>query len=430
KNTIFFDNILLVIMMSKISKELIGFKKMLEEDEFETYKNNEIEDLNVDFLIDYIYDNEFFLDDTRHQGYTLHSLEEILLIVIFGLLSNCNTYKDIELFIKIHYNWLVKNLKLYNGIPSISTIRRVISIIKPKELETLCNEVFFKYIENKENIYNENDFIIADIYSLDGKVANGSEINTVNGKINKTNAMSAYSIKYNKTLATEFIDSKTNEIPTCPKLLARLNIKDSIITFDALNTQEKTIKYIYENKAHYVVPVKDNHKDFAEELSSYFHDSKLLKECNKYITNEKAHNKFERREYYFTNNINWITKKEKWMGLKSIGYIKKYINDKLSEERYFISDIDCKYVEQLSKVIRSEWQIENNLHWYLDTVFKEDANKSYIENSQKNLNIIRKFCLGIIKQIKDEYKLSVNSVRQILSMDFENEIERIFESLH
>ncbi|MEG1647366.1 MAG: ISAs1 family transposase, partial [Bacilli bacterium] len=141
-------------------------------------------------------------------------------------------------------------------------------------------------------------------------------------------------------------------------------------------------------------------------------------------------NKFERREYYFTNNINWITKKEKWMGLKSIGYIKKYINDKLSEERYFISDIDCKYVEQLSKVIRSEWQIENNLHWYLDTVFKEDANKSYIENSQKNLNIIRKFCLGIIKQIKDEYKLSVNSVRQILSMDFENEIERIFESLH
>lgn len=416
--------------MSKISKELIEFKQMLEEDELETYKNEEIEDLNVDFLIDYIYDNEFFLDDTRHQGYTLHSLEEILLIVIFGLLSNCNTYKDIELFIKVHYDWLVKKLKLNNGIPSISTIRRVISIINPKELETLCNEAFFKYIENKENIYSEEDLIITDIYSLDGKVANGSEVNTINGTIKKINAMSAYSIKYNKTLATEFIDSKTNEIPTCPKLLARLNIKDSIITFDALNTQEKTINYIYKNKAHYVVPVKDNHKDIAEELSSYFHDLKLLKDCNRYITNEKSHNKLERREYYFTNNINWITNKEKWAGLKSIGYIKKYVNNKLSEERYFISDIDCKYVEELSKVIRSEWQIENNLHWYLDTVFKEDNNKSYIENSQKNLNIIRKFCLAIIKQIKSEYKLSVNSVRKILSMDFENEIERIFHSLH
>ena len=68
--------------------------------------------------------------------------------------------------------------------------------------------------------------------------------------------MSAYSIKYKKTLATEFIDCKTNEIPTCPKLLSRLNIKDIVITFDALNTQEKTIKYIIENKGHYVAPVK------------------------------------------------------------------------------------------------------------------------------------------------------------------------------
>ena len=98
-------------------------------------------------------------------------------------------------------------------------------------------------------------------------------------------------------------------------------------------------------------------------------------------------------------------------------------------EIYFISDIDSKYVEQLSNIIRSEWHIENNLHWYLDTVFREDNNKSYIKESQKNLNIIRKFCLGIIKQIKAMYNQSVNSVRKILSMSFENEIERIFSSL-
>lgn len=384
----------------------------------------------MDFLIDYVHDNEFLLEDERHQGYTIHSLEEILLITIFALLSNCNTYKEIELFIKVHYDWLVRKLKLHYGTPSISTIRRTISIIKPKELEKLCNETFFKYIDAIENIYNDNDLVITDIYSLDGKTANGSEVKTIKGTIKKINAMSAYSIKYNKTLATEFIDSKTNEIPTCPKLLKRLEIKNVIITFDALNTQEKTISYIYENKAHYVVPVKDNHKDFCEELITYFHDLEFLNKCDKYITNEKAHNVMEKREYYFTNNIDWITYKEKWAGLKSIGYVRKYINDKLVEERCFISDIESKYVEILSKVIRSEWHIENNLHWYLDTVFKKDDNKSYIANSQKNLNIIRKFCLGIIKNIKEEYNLSVNSIRQVLGMSFENEIERIFRSLH
>ena len=415
--------------MSKISKELLEFKKIIDEEDLEFYSDEQIEKLNLDFLIDYIYENEFILDDSRHSGYTLHSLEEILLIVIFALLANCNTYKEIELFINVHYEWLLEKLKLYNGIPSISTIRRVISIINPKELELLCNEIFFKYIKEEKNIYDNEELVITDILSLDGKTANGSEVNTIKGKNKKINAMSAYSIKYNKTLATEFIDEKSNEIPTGPKLLERLNIKDSIITFDALNTQEKTIKYIKSKEAHYIAPIKDNHKDFREDLKAYFKDINFLNECNKYTTTEKAHNQLEIREYYFTNDINWIIDKSKWVGIKSLGYMKKYYDDKLVEERYFISDIDAKYVELLSRVIRSEWQIENNLHWYLDTVFEEDKNKSYIINSQKNLNIIRKFCLGIIKKIKDKYNQSINSIRVILSMSFEKEIERIFNSL-
>lgn len=416
--------------MAKVSKELIEFRKILEDDEIETYKNDEIEELNLDFLIDYVYENEFVLEDNRNYGYTLHSLESILLIVIFAMLTNCNTYKEIELFIAVHFDWLMKKLNLEYGMPSISTIRRVVSIIQPKELENLCNEIFFKYIKKEDDIFNDNDLRIVDIYSLDGKTANGSEVNTSNGKIKKINAMSAYSIKYKKTLATEFINSKTNEIPTCPKLLSRLNIKDIVITFDALNTQEKTIKYIIENKGHYVAPVKDNHKDFAEELKAYFDYKEFLNKAEKYTITEKNHNQVETREYFFTNDINWINNKEKWTNLKSIGCVKKYSNKKLVEERYFISDIDSVYVKQLAKVIRSEWHIENNLHWYLDAVFKEDSNKSYINESQKNLNIIRKFCLGIIKRTKVIYNQSVNSTRQILSMSFEKEIERIFNSLH
>ncbi|MEG1597820.1 MAG: ISAs1 family transposase [Bacilli bacterium] len=415
--------------MPRISKELIEFKKLLEEDELETYKNEVIEDLNLDFLIDYVYEKEFLLEDSRNYSYTLHSIEEILLITIFALLANCNTYKEMEIFMEVHQEWLMKKLQLLFGLPSISTIRRVISILKPDELENLCNEIFFTYVKEKGRIFEDENLIIEDIYSLDGKTANGSEVNTEKGLVKKINAMSAYSIKYNKTISTEFIESKTNEIPTCPKLLAKFNIKDSIITFDALNTQEKTIKYIKDNKAHYVVPVKDNHKDIAEELKTYFSDIEFLDNCNKHITSEKAHNKIEKREYYFTNDITWISDISKWSGSKSIGYLKKFSNDILVEERYFISDIDSNYVELLSKVIRSEWQIENNLHWYLDTVFKEDDNKSYIKNSQKNLNIIRKFCLGIIKQIKENYNKSVNSIRQLLSINFDNEIEKLFKSL-
>lgn len=311
--------------MSKISKELTELKKILEEDEIETYRNETIEKLDLDFLIDYIYENEFVIEDTRHYGYTLHSVESIILIVIFAMLSNCNTYKEIELFTNVHYEWIIKKLKLDYGVPSISTIRRVVSMINPKELENLCNEIFFKYIEERDDIYNDENLKIVDIYSLDGKTANGSEVNTVNGTIKKINAMSAYSIKYNKTLATEFIEAKTNEIPTCPKLLSRLNIKDVVVTFDALNTQEKTISYINENKGHYVAPVKDNHKDFVEELKTYFNDDNFLKKSEKCTKIEKNHNQIETREYYFTNDIKWINNINKWKGIKSICCVRNII---------------------------------------------------------------------------------------------------------
>ena len=50
--------------------------------------------------------------------------------------------------------------------------------------------------------------------------------------------------------------------------------------------------------------------------------------------------------------------------------------------------------------------------------------------AQKNLNIIRKFCLSILKLVKDIYGLSLKNIRKYLCMDFENEIEKIFTYLN
>ena len=82
-------------------------------------------------------------------------------------------------------------------------------------------------------------------------------------------------------------------------------------------------------------------------------------------------------------------------------------------------------IDLIAYGIRSEWKIENNLHYYLDMVFKEDDNKSFVNNTQKNLNIIRKFCMALLKIYKEKSKLSMNSIRHLISMDFENEIVKL-----
>ena len=74
-----------MIIMSKISKDLKLFKEYLE-----------IED---------------YIEDDRHDSYTIHSLNDILITTILVFFANCNTFVEIHLFAEKHYKWLKKTFK-------------------------------------------------------------------------------------------------------------------------------------------------------------------------------------------------------------------------------------------------------------------------------------------------------------------------------
>ncbi len=422
--------------MAREAKKLKNIIDIFDEEEFIT--EEELIELNIDAkFINSLNENALYIVDERIIGSVIHSIESIILSVIFAIIANCNTFVQIHLFMEKRYEWLEKHIKFENGLPSLSTVKRVIGFINPKELERMCIESLKKFLKNNEPLYKEGFFEIRDIKAMDGKTANSSSRKTSKeGEIKKTNAMSIYSVKNNYCEATEFIDKKTNEIPTGIELLKRINIKDSIIVFDAMSTQTKTIEYIVGEHAHYVAPVKGNQGILEENIKEYFLDQEFYEKAKKenyYSEIEKAHGTCEVREYIFTNDCEWLYKKEKWKDLKSIGLVKRtYEKDgkTITDTRYYISDLDAKRINIIAKAIRSEWTIENDLHWYLDVVFKEDDNKSFLNNSQKNLNIIRKFILGILKIYKENTKLSMDSIRFNISMDFENEIKKIIDILY
>ena len=423
--------------MARFSKGLKEISEIF--NDYEAIKEDDLEELEIDR--EFIYDlkeNAIYIVEQREIGKVLHSIESVLLTLIFALLANCNTFVQIYLFMKKHYEWLDKHIKYENGLPSLSTIKRVVSFVNPKELEEWCNKSVLKFLKDNEPLYKNKDLVIEDIKSMDGKTANSSDRNSSkNGKLAKTNAMSIVSIKNDYCEATEFISDKTNEIPTGPDLLKRVNIKNCIITFDAMSTQTETIKYIAENGGYYVAPVKGNQATLEENIKNYFDDTDLCKKAKKenyLVVKEKAHGVLEKREYIFTNDIGWLYNKDEWIDIKSIGIATRtYENSKgevVIDTRYFISNIDAGEIKILSKSIRNEWMVENGLHYFLDTVFKEDDSSSFVENTQKNLNILRKFCLKILKVFKTNSKLSMNSIRFNISMDFENEIDNVISSLY
>ncbi len=76
-----------------------------------------------------------------------------------------------------------------------------------------------------------------------------------------------------------------------------------------------------------------------------------------------------------------------------------------------------------------DWGVENSLHWQLDFTFKDDKNTSMAKTGAKNLQIMKKIVLSILSLVKNSYKLSMKRIRYLLSLDYENEIEKMLSML-
>lgn len=72
---------------------------------------------------------------------------------------------------------------------------------------------------------------------------------------------------------------------------------------------------------------------------------------------------------------------------------------------------------------------EVNLHWHLDFTFRDDKNTSMGKTSAKNLQIMKKIALSILNLVKESYKISMKRIRYELSLDYENEIEKMLSML-
>ena len=153
-------------------------------------------------------------------------------------------------------------------------------MINPNEVEPILVNFLLKTLKQYQNILNDKSKYSnkKDVYAMDGKKCNSLGRNSSKtGEIKSIQAMSIYSNNLGICLATEFIEEKTNEIPTGPKLLSLLNLENIIVTFDALNTQEKTIDTIVNQKGYYVAAVKSNQENTYEDLVNYFKFEKILK---------------------------------------------------------------------------------------------------------------------------------------------------------
>ena len=371
------------------------------------------------------------LEDSRQQWKVKHNLVDILIIVMLSILTGHNDFEEMVIFAEARVEILRKYIKLENGIPHKDTLKRVIAIIEPNQL----NLVFYSWLAN---IINKKNHVFLDeinkIVAFDGKTVCGSD-NIYNQALH---ILTAFDTENELVLGQLPVDVKTNEITVMPELVKLLDLEDCVVTADAMNCQYEIANAIIEKKGNYVLALKGNKGDLYEDVKDYFDEKtieQIIAKNELYIkTIEKAHSQIETREYFLILDIDYIKKNKgnKYKKLTSIGLVRKTIenlntNKITTEIRYYINSIYD--IDLFAKTVRKEWCIENNLHWHLDYTLKEDYSTIIDKKVAFNLNIIRKSILSILKVIDVGKKYSLKNKIHYINDNFESFFPKIIEQL-
>lgn len=325
-----------------------------------------------------------------------HRLIDVISIVLLGVIGGNDDYPSIEEYAQDKEDFLRTFLALPAGIPSASTLRRVMARLNPRELETALSnwmELFCKSLEGKQ-------------VALDGKTLRRSFDHA--WKKVGLHVVTAWCVEDQLVLAQQAVDEKSNEIPTVPAILKTLDLKGAVVTADAMNCQEKTVQTILQGEADYVLAVKDNQPTLHKQVSALLDEAIVEKfkgvQYSKTGSYERAHGREEKRTVYASSElVQYVGEREQWPGLQSIIVVvsERTLLEKVSvERRYYISSMKGDDASRLGQVIRGHWGIENSEHWTLDMAFREDESRLRVDHGDQNMAVMRRIALNLLKRDK------------------------------
>lgn len=171
--------------------------------------------------------------DFRTQQGQRYPLWLVLLFVIMGTMSGCKGYRSLGDFVKRHKDSLVEVLSIpISRVPSYSTIRRVMMRVNFQMLTQIFNNWANQYVQ-----LGESEWL-----AIDGKSIKSTVTDYSQAYQSFISIVSLFSSKQGLSVGLQPMNNKqTSEITTVQNLIAALDLKGVVFSFDALHCQKKLL---------------------------------------------------------------------------------------------------------------------------------------------------------------------------------------------
>jgi predicted transposase YbfD/YdcC len=351
------------------------------------------------FSMDSLYSYLAKISDTRKRRGIRYQLATVLVIMVIAKLCGEDKPFGIAEWAQLRSPWLIEALQLRNKrLPHHSTYRRVLSdVVAGDELEALVSE----YVQQEAQAGQEV------VIALDGK--------TIRGTITPTDPfglhlLAAYLPGEGLVLLQMVVEKdKENEIVVAPKLLKCLDLRHKVVVGDAMQTQRQLSVQIVAAGGHFVWIVKDNQAKTRQAIEQLFAPEKPVPglgcpamdfRCAKTV--DKAHGRLEERSLTASSLLNdyldWphlgqVFKLERRFTYLASGKV-------VTDTQYGLTDLSAQEAspERLLEIVRSEWSIENGLHYRRDVTFHEDATRMTQKPMARAMTIINNLVIALLNR--------------------------------
>src|SRR6266540_3412176 len=230
--------------------------------------------------------------------------------------------------------------------------------------------------------------------AVDGKTLRGSRTRDSAAR----HVLAAADQRTGIVLASTDVDTKTNEITRFADLLDRIDdLRDVVITADALHCQRDHVAYLARRGAHWILTVKGNQPSLHQQLASL--PWQLVPTADRDTT--RGHGRREIRTLKILSVATGID----FPGAAQALQIQRR-RRRLDEPRrlttetvYAITDLQAHQAKpmHLADWIRGHWSIENKTHWVRDVTYDEDRSQIRTGTGPHVMATIRDAAIGALR---------------------------------
>ena len=331
------------------------------------------------------------MPDPRQRGKVAYPLNEILLLCLLAVIAGADCFTDIARFGRSKLALLRRFLPFENGTPAHDHLGDIFATLDAEAFR----RCFLAWVA-------ETTGCPPDVVAIDGKTSRRS-YQKKDAK-EPIHMVSAFAARQRLVLGQIKVDAKSNEITAIPALLEMMEIEGAVITIDAMGCQRAIAELILKKKADYIFSLKGNQGTLcddvklfvAEQRTRQFKDTKI----SRHETVDGDHGRVETRRYTVIHNVKWLKERHGWPGLRSVIVVettREWRGKVERETRLYVSSLDL-VAETVAQMVRDHWSVENNLHWVMDMVFRDDESRVRKDHAPANFATIKHAAFNFLKR--------------------------------